>query len=91
MEDGAPAPHGLWEIAVLAVIKDAFENGRLPARRAAFDGGALVLPEDFELYGCEWPRDETRCRVALARLASNGLLGVEKDASGAVRVRLAKE
>ena len=75
---------------MLATIKDAFENNRLPARGAAFEDGWLVLPEGYELHGCEWPNDEMRCRAALARLSANGLLRVERYA-GKVRVALPKQ
>lgn len=88
--EGAPeAPHGVWETGVLATITDAFANRRVPARGAAFDDGWLVLTEDFEFFGCEWPNDPMRCRAALARLSANGLLRVEKGA-GTLRVTLAK-
>jgi hypothetical protein len=89
--EGAPAsPHGLWEHAILAVLIDAFANNRAPAQGGTFEDGWLVLTEDFEFFGCEWPNDPMRCRAALARLSANGLLVVEKK-PGRLLVTLAKD
>ncbi len=90
LDDGAPeAPHSLFEIAILATLADAFENGRPPGRGASFEGDTLVLPEGFEFAGCEWPNDGLRAGASIGRLAANGLLRVEKDA-GMLRVTLPK-